>query len=110
MKLSQVSKETLSAIVTLLTNMQPTQEQLIEDNLEVLEEYFINLRENGGMAITKDNCEDMFDSWLQDLDLEEVVAILKKIEKKEIYQDSLNEIQEDTTSMEEKLEAINNLE
>lgn len=38
---------------------------------DYLKDEFIGTREQGGMAITKDNCEDMFDVWLQDMDVEQ---------------------------------------
>jgi hypothetical protein len=40
---------------------------------QFLEDKFMALREIGGHAITKDNCEDMFDSWLQSLDVQELI-------------------------------------
>lgn len=40
---------------------------------DFLEQYFIDLGESGGVAITKDNVEDMFDRWLQDLDVEDML-------------------------------------
>lgn len=52
-------------------------ETLIEDNLSTLEEHFISLGEYGGTPIYKDNCEDLFDYWLQDLDEDEVKEIIK---------------------------------
>jgi hypothetical protein len=38
-----------------------------------LEEKFMDLREIGGMPITKDNCEDLFSSWLENLDVQEYI-------------------------------------
>lgn len=38
-----------------------------------LEDRFIGLREIGGMPITKDNCEDMFSGWLEQLDVQELI-------------------------------------
>jgi hypothetical protein len=67
MKLSQASNVIENIRIILLTNMQPTQEQL--------------------------------NNWYEHKSNKE-----RTIEQEEIYQDSLDEIQEDTTSMEEKLE------
>jgi hypothetical protein len=43
--------------------------------METFEEYlqgiFMGNNEIGGCPITKDNCEDMFDSWMQGLDVDE---------------------------------------
>ena len=36
-----------------------------------LEDKFIDIREFCGRAITKDNCEDLFVPWLEDLDPQE---------------------------------------
>jgi hypothetical protein len=36
-----------------------------------LQDEFMKRREVGGMPITKDNCEDMFDAWLSNLDGQE---------------------------------------
>jgi len=38
---------------------------------EYLQEVFNREREIGGIPITKDNCEDMFDSWMQGFDVQE---------------------------------------
>ena len=51
-------------------------EELIEDNIDILEDYFINLGEYGGTAIYKDNCEDMFERWLEDIDEEYILKII----------------------------------
>lgn len=40
---------------------------------EFLQNKFINLREIGGMPITKDNCEDMFSSWLENRDISDMI-------------------------------------
>ena len=52
---------------------------------EWLEEYFVGLGEVGGMSITKDNCENMFDSWSSQLDVQEVIDLAQK------WHDSLTE-------------------
>lgn len=52
-------------------NMTPESEQKLQD-------YFINeVQELGGMGITKDNCEDLFQMWCEGLDLEDITKILK---------------------------------
>ncbi len=33
-----------------------------------LQDYFIEINEYGGIPITKDNCEDLFENWLSSLD------------------------------------------
>lgn len=40
---------------------------------EFLEEKFMDLREVGGMPITKDNYESMSESWFSNLDVQEVI-------------------------------------
>ncbi len=40
---------------------------------DYLLEKFIERGESGGMAITKDNVEDMFENWLEDMDTEEMM-------------------------------------
>jgi hypothetical protein len=49
---------------------------LIEENEKKLSEYFVNLREVGGIPITKDNFEQVFDNWLSDLTLTDLEEIL----------------------------------
>lgn len=46
-----------------------TKNQLIENNLVKLQEHFVGLNEYNETPITKDNCEDLFDQWLDDTDL-----------------------------------------
>ena len=36
-----------------------------------LQDEFMDLREIGGVPIMKDNAEDMFDNWMQGLDVDE---------------------------------------
>jgi len=38
---------------------------------QYLSDYFVSLNEIGGVPIIKDNYEDMFDKWMQDLDVDE---------------------------------------
>ena len=59
-------------------NDEDEAEFLVEENLETLQEYFTDMLEYGGIPITKDNCEDLFDSWLGDLSLLEIRDILKE--------------------------------
>lgn len=40
---------------------------------EFLQNKFMNLREIGGMPITKDNYEDMFSSWLENRDISDMI-------------------------------------
>lgn len=40
---------------------------------EFLQEIFNNEREYGGMPITKDNCDDLFENWLSDLDVNALI-------------------------------------
>jgi hypothetical protein len=42
---------------------------------DFLNQYFIDLREDGGVAITKDNVEDMFDNWLQNHDIQDIIDL-----------------------------------
>ena len=41
--------------------------------IQFLEEKFINTKEFKGRAITKDNCEDLFDAWLEQLEPQEFI-------------------------------------
>ena len=50
------------------------------DDENKLEEAFMEEREVDGYAITKDNCEDLFESWSQNLSMEEIKEILKEKE------------------------------
>ena len=67
------------------TGIEPDEQIILEriyDNLSdederKLQEEFNKSDEFGGRAITKDNCEGLFEMWLEDLDLEEVTKILK---------------------------------
>ena len=42
---------------------------------DYLEELYIKSLEDGGVPITKDNCEDMFDNWLSNLDVQELLDL-----------------------------------
>ncbi len=53
-------------------------ENITPESEQKLEQYFIdNEPELGGMPVTKDNCEDLFQIWCEGLDLEDVTKILK---------------------------------
>jgi len=52
-------------------------ENITPESEEKLQEYFINQeREFGGMGVTKDNVEDLFEVWSENLDLEDIIKIL----------------------------------
>ena len=40
---------------------------------EFLQEGFIKLNEVGGVPITKDNCENMFEVWLEELQIDYLI-------------------------------------
>lgn len=46
-----------------------------------LQEKFIGTLEYRGMPITKDNCEDLFDVWLQDLDANDMIELAEEYGK-----------------------------
>lgn len=52
--------------------------QYIEDNIEILEEYFME-NDDVGMMCNKDNIEDYFSSWLENQGNEELIKIIKII-------------------------------
>lgn len=64
--------------------IEPDEDIIIEriiENLDIdqenkLQEYFINLKEFGGVAIIKDNCEDMFENWLGSVSLKTLEKVL----------------------------------
>lgn len=66
------------------TGEEPDEEIVVEriiENLTLeqenkLQEIFNNEREIGGIPITKDNCEDLFDNWLGTLLLEDLIKYL----------------------------------
>lgn len=51
---------------------------LIEKYQDVLEEYFISQGDFKGMAITKDNYEDLFDVWVSNITESELNWIVSK--------------------------------
>lgn len=51
---------------------------LSKEDEKKLQDYFVNeVREVYGRGITKDNCDDLFENWLCQLDLEELQNIIK---------------------------------
>lgn len=53
----------------------------IVENLDVdqenkLQEYFVGLSEYGGIPIIKDNCEDLFENWLESVPLKTLIKVL----------------------------------
>jgi len=54
-------------------------DSLTDEQEKKLQEYFNNLREWGGLPITKDNCEDLFEQFLEGISLEELNNILYEI-------------------------------
>lgn len=63
--------------------MEISTDELFEIEVEAgnVENYFINQREYRGAAITKDNCEAMFESWCENLSQDEKLRIIKEINK-----------------------------
>lgn len=51
---------------------------LIQQYQDVLEKYFISQGDFKGMAITKDNCEDLFDVWVSNITESELNWIVSK--------------------------------
>ena len=43
-----------------------------------LQEHFISLNEIGGIPITKDNCDDLFENWLEWCDVAEIIELAEK--------------------------------
>lgn len=46
------------------------------ENEKKLQDYFISMREWGGIPITKDNCEDLFEQFIEGISLKEINDIL----------------------------------
>lgn len=61
---------------------------------EFLQEKFMELREIGGMPITKDNYEDMYDSWSQQLDVQELIDFAEEYGKYIAKETALNIVDE----------------
>ena len=51
-------------------------EDLSEEQEEKLQKIFMEEREIGGIPITKDNCESLFESWLGKLLLEDLIKYI----------------------------------
>lgn len=52
-------------------------DKFLDAHLAELEDYFFNTHlEQGGIPVTKDNAEDMFDNWACDLELEDLKNIV----------------------------------
>lgn len=56
--------------------LQEINEQYIEDNIEVLQKYFME-HDDIGMMCNKDNCEEQFDKWLCNQEWKFLVSIIK---------------------------------
>lgn len=54
-------------------------EQYIEYNIEILQDYF-QREDDIGMMCNKDNIEEYFDRWLEQTDYSELVEIIKSYE------------------------------
>jgi hypothetical protein len=52
-------------------------DNLTEEQEKKLKDYFIIQKESGGIPITKDNVEDLFEPWLSQLELLEVIELIK---------------------------------
>lgn len=61
---------------------------------EFLEEKFMDLREIGGMAITKDNYESLSESWFEKLDVQELIDFGESYGKYVAKETTLNIIDE----------------
>lgn len=55
-------------IITLKNNNMKTFEQFLQDK-------FIDEGEYGGVPIIKDNCEDLFERWLENLDTDQWIEL-----------------------------------
>lgn len=56
------------------------QMQYIEDNIEILQDYFMK-NDDIGMQCNKDNIEDYFSAWLENQGDKELVKIIKSNDK-----------------------------
>lgn len=67
---------------------------------QYIEDTFINTREFCGIAITKDNCEDLFCLWLEDLDTQKVINFAGEwmLDTKQHIKDNLKKVCIDTKS------------
>jgi hypothetical protein len=53
-------------------------DNLTDGQILKLQEYFNTTQEYFGIPIYKDNCEDLFENWLEGLSKDEVLSILNK--------------------------------
>ena len=71
----------------------------MENNYTTFEEFlrdmFIQQNEFGGIPITKDNCEDLFDTYLENLDGEEYLRLGTAFGKIQFIQGERNQIKEE---------------
>lgn len=58
---------------------------LKDKHFKKLNTYFLNLDTFGGIQINKDNCEDLFEYWFENLTTTEIIRILETYEEKTIY-------------------------
>ena len=70
-------KEVAQAVSELATILETSNEQYIEDNIETLQDYFME-EDDMGMQCNKDNIEDYFSSWLENQDLADLIEIIEK--------------------------------
>ena len=63
---------------------------------EFLEEKFMELREIGGMPITKDNYESLYSSWSEQLDTQELIDFGQEYGKYVAKETALNIVDEIT--------------
>mgnify|MGYP003421675563 FL=1 len=78
-------KEVAQAVSELSTILETSNEQYIEDNIETLQDYFME-NDDMGMQCNKDNIEDYFSSWLENQDLADLIEIIDDREVEEIPQ------------------------
>ena len=73
-----------------------------------LQDYFIGLREFGGIPIVKDNCEDLFENWLENKDIQEIIDLAEKWGQGKIKADCIykNEDCKICPSMKERLYCV----
>jgi hypothetical protein len=57
---------------------------------QFLESKFDDLREIGGMPITKDNCEDLASTWFENLDVQELIDYGEEYGKYVTYETASN--------------------
>jgi hypothetical protein len=62
---------------SLSAEMEVYRENIITENNKELEEIFVNELEYGGVPITKDNFEELYEKWLEDLTVMDLEALLE---------------------------------